>query len=259
MFLPVARYKEPSLIILTRRLSRMIYPPWLSKRRSGSRLQAANTGRCFSILYAVRVPDISASRPSLPLVVPPFPSLRVLFLLLSSSSPSLPRPGQALTDDLAGEDVKGSKQRGGASGIVIVWRSGKPGRRGRIGVFGQGLNLAYFIDAEHRAHPGDSDTVPPRRALYGLQVGVVGEFEFLHPMGLQIVALPSPVNGHVGHSQLPGQGAPVGGAGRRGVQRRLDQLLLYGGPQLAARALAYGVMSKGFTPPWAKALRTDRR
>ena len=56
------------------------------------------------------------------------------------------------------------------------------------------------------------------------------------------------MNGHVGHSQLPGQGAgaPVGGVGRRGVQRRLDQLLLQGGPQLAARALAYGVPSKGF-------------
>jgi hypothetical protein len=30
-------------------------------------------------------------------------------------------------------------------------------------------------------------------------VGGVGEFEFLSSMGLQTAALPSPVNGHVGH------------------------------------------------------------
>ena len=61
-------------------------------------------------------------------------------------------PGQALTDDFAGEDVKGSKQRGGAVPDIVVrlalGQAGSQGQDRRRSV--QGLNLALFIDAEHQ-------------------------------------------------------------------------------------------------------------
>src|SRR5437899_12793475 len=104
-----------------------------------------------------------------------------------------PMTRYTLTDDLAAENIKGRKERGGAMALVIVrpsfrqtWAQ-RQQRRSAI----QGLNLAFFINAQHQGAVWGIKIQPDHIAHLLCEVWIVRKFEVFDAMRLQFAALPS--------------------------------------------------------------------
>ena len=116
-------------------------------------------------------------------------------------------PGQAGVDDLAGGDLEGGEQRGGAvADVVVRGLLRHPGHdrqdRGRPL---QGLHLRFLVEAEHHGVLRRVQIQPDHVADLGLEFRIGGELERLDPPGLQVPAAPDPRHRREADPQLRAQ------------------------------------------------------
>ncbi len=106
--------------------------------------------------------------------------------------------------DLAGRDVQGGEQRGGAVADVVVglaFGHPDPHRHGGRGAI-QGLDLALLIDTEHDRVLQGIQVEPDDVGDLGDQFGIGGEFERLSTPGLDPMVAPHPGHGAVADPQM---------------------------------------------------------
>jgi hypothetical protein len=120
-----------------------------------------------------------------------------------------------LADHLAGGDVEGGEERGGAGPAVVVGSPlGDARCQGQDGLGAvEGLDLALLVDARDHRPVGRVEVETDDVADLLDELGVVGELEGLHAVELQAVGVPDPVHGVVAEAAGFGHapGAPVGG------------------------------------------------
>ena len=145
-----------------------------------------------------------------------------------------------LADDVAGGDVQGREQRGGAVPAVVVGAGlGRADvqRQRRLGPF-QRLDPALLVHAQHQRLVGRVQVQPHDVAHLLHEVRVGGELEAARQVRLQAEGPPDPVHEVPGNAQLLRQAAhaPVRrlprAAAQRGLQDRLH-LLIAVAPRLA--------------------------
>jgi len=149
---------------------------------------------------------------------------------------------RATADDLAIQDIEGGKQGRGPVPYVVMclaFRQSRPQRQDRSGPV-QCLNLALFIDAEHQSAIRRVEIKADNVPYVIFKIRVIGDFEFLHAVGLDVVALPDTLHHHAGNAQLRGQhsGAPVSRLSRSGFQSRVQNPLFQFRCQNPPRTLA---------------------
>ena len=104
--------------------------------------------------------------------------------------------GMIAADDGAIEDVEGSEQRGGSVTRVVVrslFRRARSKLQERLRAF-QGLNLGLFVDAQHDGVVGRVHIEPDNVPNFRGELRIVAELERLHPIRLQLVLRPDPLD-----------------------------------------------------------------
>ena len=134
----------------------------------------------------------------------------------------------ALADDAARGDIEGCEQRGGAVTLVVVCAPlghARQHRQDRLAAV-QRLDLALFVDTEHQRAVRRREIEAYDVAHLVHEQRVAGELEGLRAVRLHAEGRPYPPDRRVRQSALPGHRAdrPVGGIGRRRLQRPLDNL-----------------------------------
>ena len=102
----------------------------------------------------------------------------------------------------------------------------------------EGLNLTLFVHTEHHRPIRGREIEPDDVADFLDEQRIAGEVKRLCAVGLQAEGRPDPANRRVGEATRLGHGAqrPMGGIGRRGCERSLDDaglLLVRDGPRPA--------------------------
>ena len=151
----------------------------------------------------------------------------------------MPVAGVAGVGHLAGGDLQGGEQRGGAvPDVIVAALFGDPGpqrqhRRGPL----QRLGLGLLIHAQDDSLVRRVEVQAHHVADLGLQLRVGGELETLRPPRLQPELPPHLGDLHIRQAQLSGQqpGRPVRHPQplRRRLQRRQHHRHIIGGPRLA--------------------------
>ena len=134
----------------------------------------------------------------------------------------------ALGEDLAGGDVQGGKEGGGAVADVAVRHAfdvAEPEGQEGLGAL-QGLGLALLVDAQHQGMVGRVEIEAHDVADLLDEEGIGGELAMLLPVGLEVEGGPDALHRGFGHPDGLGHGTagPVRtAAGRSGLECPLQQ------------------------------------
>src|SRR5664280_3677903 len=133
--------------------------------------------------------------------------------------------GHTVADHLAVQNIEGGEQGGGVVTLVIVGEGAATARlhrQSRLGAI-QGLNLAFFIDAQHQGFFRRIQVQSHDILQFLDELRVPAELEGFRQMRFEVVLLPNPAHRGFAQALRPGHGprTPVGGIGRLRMQRRL--------------------------------------
>ena len=140
----------------------------------------------------------------------------------------VPMASLALCEHLACGHVQGGEQRGGAVADIIVrdaFDIAQSHGQHRLGAL-QGLDLAFFVHAQHHGMIGRVQVQPDDVADFFDEEGVIGEFEVALAVRLDAEQIEPALHGGLGDAGVFGHGshAPVRGVGRLGPKGGVDDL-----------------------------------
>lgn len=134
--------------------------------------------------------------------------------------------GLALADHLAGGDLERREEGGGAVADVIMGDAldiTQPHGEQRLGAI-QGLNLAFFIHAQHQRVLGRVQIEADDVSDFFDKEGIVGELEVALAMGLKAEGVPDSLDGGLGKTGGVSEGAatPMGAVFGLGLEGGLN-------------------------------------